>query len=282
VTLSGHAEVGLQWIRNAADTELSCLDPPQGPEPTLLLPILVASLAVTQLPPGRSPADATPIVSGDTAVILRSGAGDEAIAEQVRRVLPSALRAAGRWGTLPAPVTLTIHATHGELESAIGRPGSPWMRAWARLASVDLQSPRTWSRGHASDGALTQILVHELAHCVLLQAAGRDGRARKIPLWFQEGMASVAAEEHHDRVHPDAVADPAPFLRTDPKVAYGTADRAFRDLVQRFGAERVKDVIARLANGHAFQEAFRDATGVTLVDFEADLVRRLSAVAQGH
>jgi hypothetical protein len=154
-----------------------------------------------------------------------------------------------------------VHASHAELEAATGRNGNGWMRAWARIGSVDLQSPLTWSRGFATDQSLRQILAHELTHCALFLATGRDARVREIPLWFLEGMASVAAGEHHDAVHADAVRSPGPLLRVDPRLVYGTADRAFRELVDRAGADAVRRIIARLA------------------DFEGDLVGRLSALA---
>jgi hypothetical protein len=215
----------------------------------------------------------------ETRVEVRHAEEDAAVADQVRRALPRAVRAASQWGSLPVSVTVTIHATHADLEAATGRTGNAWMRAWARIGTVDLQSPSTWSRGHASDDALTQILAHELTHCVLFQAVGRDGRAREIPMWFQEGMASVAAGERHTEARAEAVSSPAALLHTNPKLVYGTADRAFRDLVLRFGDSRVRLLLARLGEGHTFPAAFRDALGVTLAEFEGDLSRRLSAVA---
>jgi hypothetical protein len=144
---------------------------------------------------------------------------------------------------------------------------------------VDLQSPRSWSRGRATDEALTQILAHELTHCALFQATGRDGRAREIPLWFLEGMASVAAGETHHTARAEAIGSPGSFLRTEPGVVYGTADRAFRELIQRFGDDGVRMLIARLGEGLAFPAAFRDALGVPLADFEGDLMGRLPALA---
>ena len=106
-----------------------------------------------------------------------------------------AVSAAERWGRILEPVVVTIHPTHQALEAAAHREGFPWLRAWARRASVDLQSPRTWSRGRASDAAMTQILAHELTHCVMYQwsALDRSRLNRGIPLWFREGMASVTA-----------------------------------------------------------------------------------------
>jgi hypothetical protein len=242
-----------------------------------LLPVL-ATLACAHVPPGSVARSAASVQVDGTRVEVRSGDDDPDVVDQVRRVLPQAVRAAAKWGPLPLSITVTLHATHAELEAATGRLGNPWMRAWARIGTVDLQSPRTWSRGNASDAAMGQILAHELTHCVLFQALGRDGRARGIPLWFQEGMASVAAGEHHSLARADAVTSPVPLLSTDPRLVYGTADRAFRDLVLRFGERRVRLLLERLGEGRDFPAAFRDATGTTVAEFERDLSRRLSAV----
>jgi hypothetical protein len=242
----------------------------------LILPLLLAALAGVAAEPGPSPAEA--IAIGSTTVTLQAGP-DADVAGQVRRVLPRAVRAAARWGAVPASVTVSVHANHAGLEAATGRTGSPWMRAWAGIGSVDLQSPRSWSQGQASDEALFQILAHELTHCVLFQAVGRDGRARQIPMWFQEGMATVTAGEHHGQVDAAALSSPAAVLRSNPRAVYGTADRAFRDLLQRFGDASVRLLLSRLVEGQAFPAAFQEATGVTLAAFEGDLARRLSAVA---
>jgi hypothetical protein len=245
----------------------------------LFLPLLVATLALAQPPDALASGRRESISAGGAVVSFGWQDGDEQVAEQVRRVLPAALRAAARWGALPPTLALEVHPTHAELEQATGRSGSPWMRAWARVGSVDLQSPRTWTRGGASDDALFRILSHELTHCVLFEVAGREWRARGVPYWFQEGMASFAAGEHHEVAHPEAVIHPGPFLRSDPKVAYGTADRAFRELLRRFGEPRVRRLLSLLGEGQAFAVAFRDSMGESLAEFESDLGRRLTAVA---
>jgi hypothetical protein len=89
----------------------------------------------------------------------------------------------------------------------------------------------------------------------------------------------VGAGETHELARAEAIGSPGSFLRTDPGVVYGTADRAFRELVERFGEDGVRRLVARLGEGHAFPSAFRDALGVPLADFEGDLVGRLSALA---
>jgi hypothetical protein len=223
-------------------------------KPSTLLSLL-AAIACGHVPTGPVTRSSATIQVDGTRVEVRHADEDAAVADQVLRVVPRAVRASAQWGSLPASVTVTIHATHADLEAATGRTGNAWMRAWARIGTVDLQSPSTWSRGYASDDA------------------------REIPIWFQEGMASVAAGEHHTLARADAVSSPAPLLRSDPKLVYGTADRAFRDLVLRFGDSRVRFLLARLGEGHTFPAAFRDAMGVTLAEFEGDLSRRLSAVA---
>jgi len=244
----------------------------------LLLPLL-AAIACGHIPPGPVTRSGVTVQVDDTRVEVRHADEDAAVADQVRRLLPRAVRAASQWGSLPVSVTVTIHATHADLEAATGRTGNAWMRAWARIGAVDLQSPSTWSRGYASDDALTQILTHELTHCVIFQAVGRDGRAREIPMWFQEGMASVAAGERHTLARADALPSPAPLIRSDPTLVYGTADRAFRDLILRYGEPRIRQLLARLDEGRTFPAAFRDAMGVALAEFEGDFSRRLSAVA---
>jgi hypothetical protein len=243
----------------------------------LTLSLLVFAL-VAQSAPGAESAAFAQVVSEGATVVVRGNEQDDATREQVVRVLPAAVAAASRFGALPADVVLTLHATHAGLEAATGRDGTPWMRAWARPGRVDLQSPRTWSHGRASDRALVQILTHELTHCVLFRAAG-GGEARAIPHWFTEGMASTAAGERHDLADPSAIAGPGPGVRARPEVVYGTADRAFRELVRAAGDGAIRRILAALSQGRTFHAAFHDAVGTSLESFEGDVSVRLSSLA---
>ncbi|HET8734702.1 MAG TPA: hypothetical protein VFM45_13130 [Anaeromyxobacteraceae bacterium] len=202
---------------------------------------------------------------------------DAGVARQVQNVLPAALSAASRWGTLREPVTITVHPTHAALEAAARQPGLEWLRAWARRDGVELQSPRTWSAGTLSDAELAQLLAHELTHCAMYQSFGIDsGVARTVPIWFREGLATVAAGE---RFGPAAASGEGTLAvvnasyRTDAVRAYATADSAFRCLLARHGEAAIRAVLAHLRAGEPFPAAFRAATGVSLQAFEEEYAR---------
>jgi hypothetical protein len=209
---------------------------------------------------------------------VRHAPGDDAAAEQVARVLPGAADRVARWGRLELPVTVRIHPSHAGLVAAAGRPGDAWLRAWARPTTVEVQSPRTWTRGWASDEAMSTLLAHELTHCLLFQRIGPGWMERDVPVWFEEGLASVTAGERHRRADPSALRPSDRDIRSDAALAYGTADRAFRHLLDRHGEASVREIIALLAAGRDFPTAFRTATGIPVAAFEGDF-RRLGPVA---
>jgi hypothetical protein len=112
-------------------------------------------------------------------------------------------------------------------------------------------------------------------------AASERSRSRDIPLWFREGMASVTAGQEHRAVasaadrgsrreQGDPLTAPEPLYRSQSRVVYEVAHRAFRLLLDRFGEERIRRVIAGMREGHGFPEAFRDAVGIPVEQFEGD------------
>lgn len=230
---------------------------------------------------------------------------DAAAAARVRAALPRAAAAATRWGELRERVTIIIHPTHAALEEAIRREGYPWLRAWARYATIDLQSPRSWSLFGPSDAEVQELVAHELTHCAMYQAAATEWTwpHRDIPLWFREGMASVAAGQGYRRAPLEAiwryyqenapgggdgrpgaagpaipgagdpVSNPEPLYQGESEVVYGAAHWAFDFLVRRYGEERVRALVGRMGRGERFPEAFRAAIGITDVEFERDFRR---------
>jgi hypothetical protein len=236
------------------------------------------------------------------AVRIVFGPADAESARQVAEVLPGALARAQRWGRLAVPVTVTLHADHEALETAVSQEGYPWMRGWARYASIDLQSPRSWELlGTPDDAYVGEVLAHELTHCVLYQVAASDWSwaYKGIPLWFREGMASVTAGQGHrregleriarfyDEARPalavkgaapeggrgDPLSDPEPLYRREDKLVYSTAHHAFDFLLARYGEGRVRAVLAEMGAGHRFDGAFERALGLPPRAFEADFRR---------
>ncbi|MFT3916887.1 MAG: hypothetical protein QM704_23225 [Anaeromyxobacteraceae bacterium] len=230
------------------------------------------------------------------------GPADVKAARQVARALGRAAPRAQRFAPLSSPVTLTVHPDHDALERAVDRPGYSWLLAWARARTVELQSPRTWGRGlwrfsGATDAEVEELLVHELTHCAMFQAAGGEGTwvLLEVPRWFEEGMASVAAEQGYRRAtlaelrrhwraqeerhaglgdgwafrpldreaerEGDPLLDPDPIYRERADLVYGAAHHAFAALVARHGDGAVREVITRLAAGEGFAQAFRAAVG---------------------
>jgi hypothetical protein len=208
--------------------------------------------------------------------IVQAG-GDEEAARQLARVLPGALDRVERWGTLQEAVVVRIQPSSEALAAAAGRPGNTWLRGWARRATVDIQTPRTWRRGRASDEAVATLLTHELTHCLLFQRIGGGWARRDVPSWFEEGMASFTAGERHARSDASALVPAAAGEAVDAALAYGTADRAFRYLVARHGESAVRGVLDGLAGGRGFASAFRSATGSSVEAFEGSVVAHLRA-----
>jgi hypothetical protein len=220
------------------------------------------------------------MASTEAGIEIRAEGPDGEAAEQVARVLPRAIERVERWGPLPRPVVVRIQPSAEALATAAGRPGDTWLRGWARLGSVEIASPRSWSRGAASDDALGTLLAHELSHCLLFASLPGDWTRRDVPAWFEEGMASYTAGERHGRADAAALGRPPPGApAVDPALAYGTADRAFRRLVQLHGEGSVRAILRELADGRRFPTAFRSATGGSLASFEVSLLRELEASA---
>jgi hypothetical protein len=266
-----------------------------GLRPAPLCALLVATSACAHAP-GATPAasGAKTVRVGSAVFHLQYEREDAGAARQVERALGRAVGAAARWGTLSTPVRITIHPTHQALEAAVHRAGYAWLRGWARYASVDLQSPRTWSSGPASDAQVAQILAHEVTHSVMYQSVAAEGTwpSVAIPLWFKEGMASVAAEEERPRPSLEAVrrlyrerstapgsagTDPLTgaglLYQHDSDLIYGAADTAFRFLIERYGDDAVRLLMARMREGHRFGQAFQQAIGIPLQDFESEFRR---------
>ncbi len=234
--------------------------------------------------------------------------GDAGAKRQVVRAIQEAAPRVQRFGDIVQPITITIHPTHDALESAVNRGGYDWLRAWARYQTIDMQSPRTWGLFGVSDRKLRELLTHELTHCAMYQVAGDDltWMYKEIPIWFSEGIATVAAggEDHRggpeelwrfyleklpgsgggvpDRAHSphvpvalpgDPIVDPGPIYQDQSEIVYGAAKHAAEFLIARYGEKKVRHIIELMGSGMRFPAAFKEAVGITDAEFASDFRR---------
>jgi hypothetical protein len=126
------------------------------------------------------------------------------------------------------------------------------------------------------DGGLEEVLAHEVAHVLIHRAAA----GRRVPRWFDEGLAMLAARTWRWRDQTEL----AVGLLSGPRVplwklddlfqgdrrqverGYALAGTLVQDLIERYGSAVPRIVLARVAQGDTFEQAIRGATGATLID----------------
>ena len=277
----------------------------------LALALALAAGCAPRLPGRAAPLTSSVTVGGSTVRILYwpEDAGE---ARRVSAALRVALPRTARWGALERPVTITIHPSHAALEEAVRHPGYPWLRAWARYATIDLQAPSTWSFLGASRQKLEELLTHELAHCVMYQLAATDmdWSLKGIPLWFREGLASQTAAQGYRRgtledlwryyrrglpgagdgdgepdpgavaraargrvVNGDPLDDAEQLYQDRSDVVYGAAHHAFGFLLARYGEEAAHALLARMRAGASFATAFKATYGIEEGELVSDFRR---------
>ncbi len=205
-------------------------------------------------------------------------------ARRVRDVDRQRLAAAARLTGLREPQP-PIRVTLAEEGSPPAAAVPAWVSGYAygSLGRVVLLPERTPSY---PDGSLEELLLHELTHVLVARAAG----GRQVPRWFDEGLAMMAGSPWSlaDRTRltfamvrrterPLAEVDrlfagrPAEVRR-----AYAISGALVRDIVLRHGRPAPRRILAAVARGDSFAEAFREATGVTLAGATSSFWQRYS------
>lgn len=190
------------------------------------------------------------------------------------------------WQGLDQPDTLPIRLVLAPDASAFARLNRGRLPAWG--VGLAIPAARTIIvRADAPDPMAA--LRHELAHLALHAAV--QGRVR-LPLWFLEGYAVVAAGEWdrlealrlnlavvRGRVGDFRSLDAA--LRETPNeaaTAYALAGAAVLYAARQHPSASLNPLVQRLAAGEGFEGALRATTGMTLGRFERawqqDLRRR--------
>ena len=176
-----------------------------------------------------------------------------------------------------------IHVVLAPESSEAARSLPPWVSGYTDGVSsvVVLLPERTPSY---PDGGLEEVLAHEVAHVMISRAAG----GRRLPRWFDEGVAMLAGRSWRLR---DETALARGLLfgprvplwklddlfrgdRSDVERAYALSGALVSDLVERRGTAVPRIVFARVARGDRFEEALRAATGETPIEIGARFEER--------
>ena len=123
------------------------------------------------------------------------------------------------------------------------------------------------------DGALEEVLAHEVAHVLISRASG----GKRLPRWFDEGVAMVAGRSWGIRDRTQFAltllsGEKVPLWRLDDLFHSGPAEvaRAYalsgtlvQDLLEKHGQGLPRALLSRVARGESFDEALERTTGST-------------------
>ncbi|HWN45372.1 MAG TPA: hypothetical protein VNW71_24310, partial [Thermoanaerobaculia bacterium] len=128
------------------------------------------------------------------------------------------------------------------------------------------------------DSSLEDLLRHEVAHVLVARAAG----GRPLPRWFHEGLAMIAGLswglDDRSQLTLTLVGDGEVSLerleqefrggRAAARGAYAIAGAFANDLLRRHGDDAAARILAEVARGLSFEDAFQRATGTSLAEAE--------------
>ena len=126
------------------------------------------------------------------------------------------------------------------------------------------------------DGGLEEVLAHEVAHVLIYRASA----GRRIPRWFNEGVAILAGRSWRFRDETQLALglladDRVPLWKLDDlfegdrwqvERAYALSGALVQDLLDRYGTGLPAALFSKVAQGIPFDEALRRTTGATLDD----------------
>lgn len=175
-------------------------------------------------------------------------------------------------------------------------PGPPIAVILAGEDSVAAVSAPPWIAGYAfsddgvavlfpvrtpsyPDSTFEELLLHEVGHILVARASGGG----KLPRWFNEGLALYIGRpwrlEDHSRVTWALVSrGETPvgeledlFTRSQAAAnyAYALAGAFVHDLLRRQGPDTAAQILALVASGKTFEQAFAAVVGVGLETAEA-------------
>lgn len=163
--------------------------------------------------------------------------------------------------------------------SPLARRAPSWAVAYADPPAGVVVLVPTRTPAWPDDG-FDDVIRHEVTHVLTFRAAG----GRRVPRWFDEGLAMAAGRERalQDDLREAFAVLLGPRLRfaevdllfqggrSDAARAYSLSSAFFGDLLARHGSAFPRRVLRRMSEGQPFEEAFRSATGVPFRDEAGD------------
>lgn len=243
-----------------------------------LLPIILLALFA-------GPAPAQPQEEDNLPQLVFEGSQEvRGLAQQLGELSPRRFEAAMRLVGLERagdPIQILLATEDSPQANAV----EPWVAGYAygSLGQIVLFTERT---PRYPDGSFEALLDHEVAHVLIARAAGD----RRVPRWFNEGVAMVAGHAwgiaDNSRLTLAVVTSSELSLREIDRLfagspgevsrAYALSGALVRDLLRRFGRDPVSRILAGVRLGLPFEEALFRTTGVTLEELERSFWRRHS------
>jgi len=128
---------------------------------------------------------------------------------------------------------------------------------------------------------LRHVVVHELVHAVMFDqlysgsAAALIARQSfySVPLWFAEGMAeyfSLGMESNGEMFLRDGIVEGylPPLMYSGGYIVYKQGQSALSYLVDRYGEDRLRDVLKRIRQTRSFERAFQTSIGMPIDKFD--------------
>ena len=202
------------------------------------------------------------------------GNEDDVVWKRVAEILEDAYREIGQQlGHYPSQPILVVLHTRETFHSATGGP------AWSDgLYDPTMGRIKVPTQGALTDQArLTQVLRHEYVHALLHD---RMGGRRVIPQWLNEGLAMQLAGDPRPDI-PELVHGQVSlytltslegnWMGLTPKqanLAYLEGNSATKYFIDRYGMEKVREVLGQLANGQPIAAAMQDRLFITYDQFQ--------------
>jgi tetratricopeptide (TPR) repeat protein len=206
--------------------------------------------------------------------VLFEGPTEEPLARQVVERLEAAYRRIGdALGVYPPqPITVVLYTR--EQFGDITR-----LAAWS-AAAYDGRIRVPLGGALERPEELDRVLSHEFVHAVVAMLGGRT-----VPAWVNEGLATVLEPEGSEDAEATLVRTNArPELSKlhrsfvglstrDAEIAYASAARAVRRLIEQRGVAALVGLLEDLARGAQFASAFHQRIAMRYADFAALVAR---------